>query len=533
MTRVYVSSKLECPSDAVLREGEKGALYYNPEERGTSSEVGGNIKTFESLLDGLEKEINRKARIYVGSPEEVPDKYTPQRGDRGGWFYDTQEGPSNFAEGVSESLQDMVSDIVRLVAEDNRGQMDPSRADLEDMADHLADMNYDIARQKAEEILGKIQKSRVYVSSPDEVPEQYEVQEGSRGGYFYETGEHEQEYADGTVDVEAIAERTARYASRDDTVSSADDVFDDGFLHEQVVDQFPELGMYDELNDDDKEMVDSIAEEIRDELSNEMDNTIENTEKNRVYISDPDEAPEGVNVQEGDRGGYYYETDNGAEPDVDVPDGLEDHGAEYAEREPDARADMIMDELEETGHLDELVDAREMAPNRPAEDVVEPLLDEMGVGGEEYDIALDELSSYADDESNLERSQKSRVYISDPEEAPDGVSVEEGARGGYYYETGSGGGSSGGADMSGEALDPDNYDFESMDEGELNDLRQHLMDQHSEAREAREARGGRGTDTPEDELMRDILDVVMDLDDELLERANKSRDFVSLDELEI
>ena len=100
---------------------------------------------------------------------------------------------------------------------------------------------------------------------------------------------------------------------------------------------------------------------------------------------------------------------------------------------------------------------------------------------------------------------KNRVYISDPSEAPEGINVQEGGRGGYYYETGDSDG------MSSENID-------EMSEDELEEFRDYLMDQHQAARDARDARGGRRTDTSEDDLMRDILDVVMDVDTELMDR---------------
>ena len=42
-----------------------------------------------------------------------------------------------------------------------------------------------------------------------------------------------------------------------------------------------------------------------------------------------------------------------------------------------------------------------------------------------------------------ERVHKNRRYISDPSDAPDDANVQEGARGGYYYEVGGSGGSGG------------------------------------------------------------------------------------------
>lgn len=46
------------------------------------------------------------------------------------------------------------------------------------------------------------EKTRIYVDDPDDVPDQYEVQEGSRGGYYYETDGGSSDDSDGDDDVE-------------------------------------------------------------------------------------------------------------------------------------------------------------------------------------------------------------------------------------------------------------------------------------------------------------------------------------------
>ena len=282
MSKVYVGSKRECPSDVVLRRSESGALYYLPEERGMGAEVGGVMDTFDELFGDLSKDdplddviqfvadniipeslvtedfkskvrdrirhnlnatgevessmikglvfktglaeknrlsrvyvgdpdevpegyipmededggvyyeridsqfidsgrtskdVDNKSRIYVSSPNEVPDGYTPQQGPGGGVYYDTDEGPSSIAGGFSDSINEMVEDLVRLVTGDQTPHMDdPTREDLEAAAENLR------ARQ------GELMMSDDFVSTLDQLlkgssvtPEEFFEEIGSLG----------------------------------------------------------------------------------------------------------------------------------------------------------------------------------------------------------------------------------------------------------------------------------------------------------------------------------------------------------------
>ena len=66
--------------------------------------------------------------------------------------------------------------------------------------------------------------------------------------------------------------------------------------------------------------------------------------------------------------------------------------------------------------------------------------------------------------------------------------------------------------------DPFEIDLSEKDEQDLEELRDYLMEQHQAAREGRKARGGRGTDTTDDEVMRQTLDRVNEIDNELYRR---------------
>ena len=243
-------------------------------------------------------------------------------------------------------------------------------------------------------------------------------------------------------------------------------------------------------------------------------------DKSRVYVGDESEVPAAYTPQYGRHGGIYYETGEqesqsmGERAQVTVDDFFGGAG-DMAEDIVDALMDFIPLDRDRTDHLTE-EDRQRMqeVADRAAQqqfDLLENsftsvILNELSkrdLSQDEFVGAIMELSKAVT--GFVGGIKKSRTYVSSPDEVPEGYEVQEGGRGGYYYETGSGSG------MSAEGLD-------DMSENELEEFRDYLMDQHQAAREARRGRGGRGTDTMEDELMRDIMDVVMDVDTELMDR---------------
>lgn len=99
-------------------------------------------------------------------------------------------------------------------------------------------------------------------------------------------------------------------------------------------------------------------------------------EKGRVYISSPDEAPEDVNVQEGEQGGYYYESD-GATPEAETPGETGDA--------LDGISEVVVDnEMEDT------------IPNEVAQDMADHVEERAGEEPER-DEALDAISEWVVD----------------------------------------------------------------------------------------------------------------------------------------
>jgi len=63
-----------------------------------------NEKSFEEKVrEGVSSELD-KNRVYVDSEEDVPDQYTAQTSDRGAVYYETGDGGSSARAGVSPSM---------------------------------------------------------------------------------------------------------------------------------------------------------------------------------------------------------------------------------------------------------------------------------------------------------------------------------------------------------------------------------------------------------------------------------------------
>lgn len=77
-------------------------------------------------------------------------------------------------------------------------------------------------------------------------------------------------------------------------------------------------------------MGDDYINKMWDRVIEENDVVRVETEKGRVYVDDPSEAPDDVQVQEGDQGGYFYETGQ-TSSDSGGRDGGGDQGGSFDE----------------------------------------------------------------------------------------------------------------------------------------------------------------------------------------------------------
>lgn len=171
------------------------------------------------------------------------------------------------------------------------------------------------------------------------------------------------------------------------------------------------------------ESMDGTATEgVDDEWDDELDELVQ---KGRRYISDPSEAPGDVEVQEGERGGYYYETEGGEEPSAEGGDagGVASGAPDEVAADPDVALDWMTEEFGELGqeyveeaahqyggHWEEFYDS--------PEDLIDDFETYIDLS---YDVSLDEARTDGGDEESdtgaPELSEGPRGYETyDPED---------------------------------------------------------------------------------------------------------------------
>ncbi len=343
-----------------------------------------------------------------------------------------------------------------------------------------------------DELFSTFYKRRVYVSSPAEVPPEFEPQRGGQGGWFYET-----------ID--------------------SSDAQEDSQVLEQLVDMIVEQ-IIPELAEDDyysEEVAPSVYETVRDRVQLSDDevteqrfksivvNTVEETmpeektELDRVYVGDESQVPESYEAQEDERGDMYYVRtddqfiDSGRETtsydfdkqeevtegltwnehvmvvDVDREEGmatLVDTEGSSEWEEPLESVEAKLEQLEANEDHEwmyELVAGE--YPSLEAEDVMEMVHDAAGIdkgvrpdweerldkdedpcwegytmvglkdNGNPRCVPDDDVENY-----DADKSQKSRVYVGDESEVPDEYTPQTSERGAVYYETDDGGSNGGG-----------------------------------------------------------------------------------------
>lgn len=228
-------------------------------------------------------------------------------------------------------------------------------------------------------------------------------------------------------------------------------------------------------------------------LGGEFINRATDVAKERVYVEDEDDAPEGYEVEQGPGGVYFYETgstDNGRNG-ASVPDEEKEEGAPRSStvdnesmwqaeftRNYDEGDEVTIDTEEEGKFRGEIVrfdsEDKEVVLNTegrghdsiPLRDIESCDLKEAAESDEEEeeDMTEKEYIKNLFGEKFKESAEviKDRRYVEDPSDAPEGVNVEQGPQGGYYYETGSSGDDSDVDDNT-----PDTADGETLWEAEL------------------------------------------------------------------
>jgi len=517
MSKVYVSSKRECPSDVVLRRSESGALYYLPEERGKGAEVGGVMETFDELFGDLSKDDPLDDVIQFVADNIIPESLV------------TEEFKSKVRDRIRHNLiatgeveSSMIKGLVFKtgLAEKNRlsrvyvGDRDEVPEGYIPMEDEDGGVYYErIDSQFIDS--GRTSKSRVYVDSPEDVPEQYSAQTSDRGAVYYETeSTSPYEEAQNATNLPEWEESEPGSGIRSDIMSDtiedvmspremvnimgAEDLSVDEVM-EPVIDEF-----FGDVPEEDRENIEEYVEgRVESELDRLTDYDMEQIGlkqyKSRIYVSTPNEVPDGYTPQQGPGGGVYYDTNEGP---GSIAGGFNDSINEMVE-------DLVsLVTGDQTPHIDD--------PTREdLEAAAENLRARQGelMMSDDFVSTLDQLlkgSSVTPEEFFEEiGSLGKRTYISDPSQAPEGVNVQEGSRGGYYYERDPGTGS----DSTEGSVDPNDLwnapvvVHEEMTDDELKEYEEFLWDVHSEAR-----------NTGDDDMMREAMSELREVDAEQVSR---------------
>jgi hypothetical protein len=159
--------------------------------------------------------------------------------------------------------------------------------------------------------------------------------------------------------------------------------------------------------------------EMKEELLNEVVGVAKKFAKERTYIRDPSEAPEGADVEEGPQGGYYYE--EAISPDGGSSPNPED-GETEGERLQTALNEQGVSEEDQQQLLEELQEVADEGFDPTS--ILQPLL-QMG-----YDYE----TANSVTEVVFGKDFSKRTYVSNPSDAPPGVDLHEGPQGGTYYE---------------------------------------------------------------------------------------------------
>lgn len=170
--------------------------------------------------------------------------------------------------------------------------------------------------------------------------------------------------------MKVIAQRGEQYLLVPDEAEPSDDVegtITDGETTDEVDPQAAlARGYWQEPDTDDPEEVlpgDELAEKMVDFVKQLGGATMEEINlllKEKVYVEDPKEVPQGAQVQEGDRGGLYYDTDDVEEFNEAMVKTLEGVLNEYQfEEEQIDKAEALRDEYEDVAdeHFATLMDA--------------------------------------------------------------------------------------------------------------------------------------------------------------------------------
>ena len=164
----------------------------------------------------------------------------------------------------------------------------------------------------------------------------------------------------------------------------------------------------------------------------------ERVHKNRRYISDPSEAPEWANVQEGQRGGYYYDPQESLGLDESEMYTLAEESVLDLNPDDYPSEEYMVDDVED-GMMDMIEDELDVDFMELDDDTYDQLTSALRGYAEETvdDAFMIENTEKSIEERVRERFNvgKSRVYVDSPEDVPDQYEDQTSERGAVYYDT--------------------------------------------------------------------------------------------------
>ena len=273
--------------------------------RGYAEETVDDVFMIENADKSIEERVRErfnfgKSRIYVDSPEDVPDQYEAQTSNRGAVYYETDGGSGGLGGGMSEvdeavnHFEDFIDDIdvtdpqdefereaAQLWSDYTRGEMSEDEFDnavvdfIEDYAEETLGDEKSIEERVRERF--DVGKSRIYVDSEEDVPNQYTPQTSDRGAVYYETdgGSEDFEPADVEMAIRDVEPADVEMALRDEFDIDPDD-FDSagelaprvGLVLEDFIDaQFGDAAHEQFTMGEDGDVLDDVAMDLAEEYT--------------------------------------------------------------------------------------------------------------------------------------------------------------------------------------------------------------------------------------------------------------------------
>ena len=431
----------------------------------------------EDVDDNYDPE-KAKGRRYVSDPDDAPDDVNVQEGQRGGYYYETddlagEEGEDMVSEEDLGTANSIVEDIKRQPDEYDHVDAD----DQMDMVEHAASVVADDETEQ-EAVVEELTEERIdtevgtrglqgvidevdrgtdpeaaieeeaefyadLFGFPEDQIEDYldeRLADFDRIDYGEENAENGQDGADADADATDADGESSPYAEGEDL---PDSVSGDGYdqpvsvadMEEMSDDQLADMRDYFNADVTDEEIADGDAEDIAFDIASTAVLDVEEPPADPDEIEEPEGDAEGAESDEEDadsdseEGGPDDPEELWESPMVDYEalsdEELEDYAEHLWDLHDEAREDNDDDAMMDV--MDELREVDREQLSRSVATAIGDALEKEDDSGKLTDAASD--------------TSKGRRYISDPDDAPEGVEPEQGPQGGWYYDADDLGGS--------------------------------------------------------------------------------------------